>query len=400
MLDVTKKPAPAPASIPFDADRLDRLMDEAGIDVLCASSKHNVQYLLGGHRAFFFESMDAMGLSRYLPVLVYPKGNKQKAGYFGHRMESYQKENEPFWVGEAQTDSSGSVDTITKAIDHMRRAGMKTAKIGAELSFLPVDAGNALRKAFSDSEIVDAVFVLERLRAVKSAQELRQLRIASEGVIDSMLAVIAEHGPGASKRELTEALRREETSRGLTFDYCLITAGTSLNRAPSEQKWEKGDILSLDSGGNYHGYIGDLCRMAIQGEPDAELEDLLGEIEDIQRAGMMPIRAGAMGSVIYGAAEPLVQKSKHHNHLHFLAHGMGLVSHEAPRLTATGPVPYDAYDASRPLESGMVVSVETTLQHPRRGFIKLEDTVVVTETGFDIYGEGGRGWNRGGTAQR
>ena len=400
MLDVTKKPAPAPASIPFDADRLDRLMDEAGIDVLCASSKHNVQYLLGGHRAFFFESMDAMGLSRYLPVLVYPKGNRQKAGYFGHRMESYQKENEPFWVGEAQTDSSGSVDTITKAIDHMRRAGMKTAKIGAELSFLPVDAGNALRKAFPDSAIVDAVFVLERLRAVKSAQELRQLRIASEGVIDSMLAVIAKHGPGASKRELTEALRREETSRGLTFDYCLITAGTSLNRAPSEQKWEKGDILSLDSGGNYHGYIGDLCRMAIQGEPDAELEDLLGEIEDIQRAGMMPIRAGAMGSVIYGAAEPLVQKSKHHNHLHFLAHGMGLVSHEAPRLTATGPVPYDAYDASRPLESGMVVSVETTLQHPRRGFIKLEDTVVVTETGFDIYGEGGRGWNRGGTAQR
>ena len=400
MLDVTKKPAPAPASIPFDADRLDRLMDEAGIDVLCASSKHNVQYLLGGHRAFFFESMDAMGLSRYLPVLVYPKGNKQKAGYFGHRMESYQKENEPFWVGEAQTDSSGSVDTITKAIDHMRRAGMKTAKIGAELSFLPVDAGNALRKAFSDSEIVDAVFVLERLRAVKSAQELRQLRIASEGVIDSMLAVIAKHGPGASKRELTEALRREETSRGLTFDYCLITAGTSLNRAPSEQKWEKGDILSLDSGGNYHGYIGDLCRMAIQGEPDAELEDLLGEIEDIQRAGMKPIRAGALGSVIYGAAEPLVQKSKHHNHLHFLAHGMGLVSHEAPRLTATGPVPYDAYDASRPLESGMVVSVETTLQHPRCGFIKLEDTVVVTETGFDIYGEGGRGWNRGGTAQR
>ena len=48
----------------------------------------------------------------------------------------------------------------------------------------------------------------------------------------------------------------------------------------------------------------------------------------------------------------------------------------------------------------MVVSVETTLQHPQRGFIKLEDTVVVTDTGFDIYGEGGRGWNRGGTAVR
>ncbi|HEX4826741.1 MAG TPA: Xaa-Pro peptidase family protein [Xanthobacteraceae bacterium] len=397
MLDVVKQVAP---SIPFDADRLDRLMDEAGIDVLVATSKHSVQYLLGGHRAFFFESMDAMGLSRYLPVLVYPKGGRQKAAYFGHRMEGFQKENDPFWVSESQTNSSGTVDAMQKAIDHVRKLGAKPRRIGAELGFLPVDAGAALRNAFPDSEIVDALFVLERLRAVKSPEELRKLRIASERVIESMLAVIANHGPGATKRELTEALRREETNRGLTFDYCLITAGSSLNRAPSDQKWGKGDVLSLDSGGNYHGYIGDLCRMAIHGEPDAELEDLLAEIEQIQRASMKPIKAGAMGGAIYAAAEPLVHKSKHHNHMHFLAHGMGLVSHEAPRLTATGPVPYDAYDADRPLESGMVVSVETTLQHPQRGFIKLEDTVVVTAAGFDIYGEGGRGWNRGGTALR
>jgi Xaa-Pro aminopeptidase len=397
MLDVVKKVAP---SIPFDADRLDRLMDEAGIDVLLATSKHNVQYLLGGHRAFFFESMDAMGLSRYLPVLVYPKGARQKAGYFGHRMEGFQKENDPFWVSESQTNSSGTLDAMQKAIDYARKLGAKPRRIGAELAFLPVDAGAALRNAFPDSEIVDALFVLERLRAVKSPEELRKLRIASERVIESMLAVIANHGPGATKRELTEALRREETNRGLTFDYCLITAGSSLNRAPSEQKWGKGDVLSLDSGGNYHGYIGDLCRMAIQGEPDAELEDLLAEIESIQRASMKPIKAGARGSVVYAAAEPLVHKSKHHNHMHFLAHGMGLVSHEAPRLTATGPVPYDAYDADRPLERGMVVSVETTLQHSQRGFIKLEDTVVVTDSGFEIYGEGGRGWNRGGTAVR
>jgi len=396
MLDVGKRVS----SIPFDVDRLDRLMDEANIDVLLATSKHNVQYLLGGHRAFFFESMDAMGLSRYLPALVYPKGAPQKAAYFGHRMEGYQREIEPFWMSEVQTNSSGSVDVIEKAIDYIRRSGIKPRRIGAELAFLPVDAGNALRNAFAGSELVDALFVLERLRAVKHPEELKKLRIASEGVIDSMMAVIANHGPGTSKRELVEALRREETNRGLTFDYCLITAGAKLNRAPSDVKWDKGDILSLDSGGNYQGYIGDLCRMAIHGEPDTELEDLLGEIEHIQRTAMKPIKAGAPGSVIYGTAEPLVQKSKHHNHMHFLAHGMGLVSHEAPRLTATGPVPYDAYDANRPLEAGMVVSVETTLQHPARGFIKLEDTVVVTDKSFEIYGEAGRGWNRGGTAAR
>ena len=391
MLDVTKR-----TDAPFDADRLDRLMDEAGLDLLIATSKHNVQYLLGGHRAFFFDYMDAMGLSRYLPVLVYPKGQRQRAAYFGHRLEGFQRENEPFWVSEAQTNSSGSVDVVQKAVDYIRKSGLPARRIGVELSFLPSDSDTALRRGLAGSEVVDALFVLERQRAVKSADELAKLRVASDAVIDSMLAVIAAHGPGATKRELTEALRREETLRGLQFEYCLITAGTSLNRAPSEQVWGKGDILSLDSGGNYHGYIGDVCRMAIHGEPDVELEDLLAEIETIQRTSMRPIRAGAMGSVIYGEAEPLVQRSRHHNHMHFLAHGMGLVSHEAPRLTAKGPVPYDAYDADRPLEAGMVVSVETTLQHPQRGFIKLEDTVVVTPTGFEIYGEGGRGWNRGG----
>jgi Xaa-Pro aminopeptidase len=392
MLDITKRQAP------FDTARLDRLMDEAGIDVLLATSKHNVQYLMGGHRAFFFESMDAMGLSRYLPVFVYAKSEPQKAGFFGHRMENFQNEVNPFWVPEVNCRSSGSLDVMEKAIDYVRRLDPKPKRIGAELAFIPANSFTALRKAFPDSEIKDALFVLERLRAIKTPDELDMLRIASDAVIDSMSAVIENHGPGATKNEIVEALRREETSRGLTFDYCLITAGSSLNRAPSDQRWEEGDVLSLDSGGNYHGYIGDVCRMGIAGEPDAELVDLLAQVEAVEQAAMKPIRAGALGKEIYAAANAVLHRSKIHNHSHFLAHGMGLVSHEAPRLTDTGPVPYDAYDADRPLETGMVISVETTLQHPERGFIKLEDTVVVTPTGFEVYGDRIRGWNRAGAA--
>lgn len=385
-------------TIPFDAARLDRLMDAAGIDVVIATSKHNVQYLLGGHRAAFFDYMDATGVSRYLPVLVYPRGQPERAAYFGHRLEKFQREVAPMWTPEAQTTTSGSVDAMQKAVDHIRRTGIARRRIAVEFGFLPYDAASVLREAFPDAQWVDALFVLERQRAKKSAQELKMLKYASEAVIDSMRAVIAAARPGITKVEVVEALRREETSRGLTFEYCLITAGTSFNRAASDQRWERGDILSLDSGGNYKGYIGDVCRMAIQGEPDAELEDLLAEIEQIQRAGMRPIRAGVLGREIYAAAEPLVHKSKHHNHMEFLAHGMGLVSHEAPRLTDRGPVPYANEYAAEPLEAGMVISVETTLMHPTRGFIKLEDTVAVTDSGHEIYGAGARGWNRAGVS--
>jgi len=385
---------------PFDSARLDRLMDEAGIDVLLATSKHNVQYLLGGHRAFFFDYMDAMGLSRYLPIMVYPKGNPEKAAYFGHRLENFQQQVKPLWTPEVQANSSGALDTMRKATDYLRSSGVPARRIGIETTFMPMDAGAALKSAMPDSEIKDALVVLERQRLRKSPEELAMLKTASEKVIDAMMATIAQSGPGATKADITETLRREEVNRGLTFEYCLIAAGTSHNRAPSPQRWEQGDVLSVDSGGNYHGYIGDLARMAILGEPDAELEDLLGEIETAQRAAFKPIKAGAMGGEIYAAGEGLVAKSKHHNNMEFLAHGMGLVSHEAPHLTNHGPVPYTDEDAHRPLETGSVISVETTLKHPSRGFIKLEDTIAVTDTGFEIFGEGGRGWNQGGTAIR
>ncbi len=388
----------ATRAIPFDPNKLDLLMEEAGIDVLLATSKHNVQYLLGAERAIFFDYMDALGVSRYLPILIYPKGRPDKAAFIGHRLETHQRDVAPLWVPDARTAASGSLDAIALAVDAIRTAGVPRKRIGVELAFLPMDAGNALKDAFPDSAVKDALFVLERLRAVKTPAELATLRTASELVIESMLEVIAGHGPGKTKQEISDALRIAEVKRGLTFEYCLLACGASHNRAPSGQRWQKGDVLSLDSGGNFHGYIGDLARMAVLGKPDAELSELLSEIETIQRAAFAAVRPGAMGGEIYVSAEKILQQSKQRSNLEFLAHGMGLVSHEAPRLTAKGPVPYDDADARRPLEPGMVVSIETTMKHPKRGFIKLEDTVAVTPTGYQIFGEEGRGWNLGASA--
>ncbi|WP_027550962.1 Xaa-Pro peptidase family protein [Bradyrhizobium sp. Cp5.3] len=383
-------------AIPFDAAKLDRLMEAAGLDVLVATSKHNVQYLLGAERAIFFDYMDAMGVSRYLPVLVYPKGAPEKAVYVGHRLETHQRAVAPPWVAQVRTESNGSVDAVMRAVGLIRDAGVPLKRVGVEMAFLPMDAGRALADALPGAELKDALLVLERLRAVKSADELAKLKTASELVVASMLEVIARHGPGTTKQQLSDALRVAEVNRGLTFEYCLLACGNSHNRAPSAQRWEQGDVLSLDSGGNYHGYIGDLARMAVQGDPDTELRDYLAEIEAVQRAAFAAVRPGALGSDIYVAAERQLAQISQRGCTDFLAHGMGLVSHEAPRLTAKGPVPYDDVDARQPLEPGMVVSIETTMKHPTRGFIKLEDTVAVTPTGYEIFGEGGRGWNLGG----
>lgn len=383
--------------LPFDAERLDNLLEEAGIDVLVATSKHNVQYLMGGYRFFFFETMEAIGTTRYLPAFVYPKGKPEDIAYIGTALENHERQLGKLWPPHVDLGATGSVATAERVLAHVRKLG-PARRIGIESSFIPSNAETVLRDGLADAEIVDAVFPLERLRACKSPQEIAWLREASERVVDAMRAVFRSHcAPGTSKLEIAEALRREEVSRGLVFDYLLITAGTSLNRAPSEACVAAGDIISLDSGGNYKGYIGDLCRMGIvAAEPDAELQDLLGFIEEVQQAVRKPIAPGRRGGDICDAAEPIIAASAHKDYVNFQAHGMGLVTHEAPRLMNMPRLSYSAYDMERPLEPGMVISIETTMAHPKRGFIKLEDTILVTGTGHEALGDGGRGWNLAG----
>ncbi len=124
------------------------------------------------------------------------------------------------------------------------------------------------------------------------------------------------------------------------------------------------------------------------------MEDLLGWIESIQQAARTAIAPGKQGQGIFAAVESLLEPSPNRAHTHFVAHGMGIIGHEAPRLSDRGPVTYPAIDADLPLRAGMVLSIETTLAHPRRGYIKLEDTVSVTASGWEAFGDGGRGWNR------
>ncbi|WP_163263893.1 M24 family metallopeptidase [Chelativorans alearense] len=382
--------------VPFDTERLDRLMEEAGIDVLLATSKHNTQYLLGGYKFIFFAAMDAIGHSRYLPIVIYEKGRPERSAYIANRMEGGEHQNKPFWTPAFHPAAWGTLDAAEVAVEHLGKIGRAGARIGIEPAFLPVDAYRLLTARLEGASFVDATGALERMRAIKTPAELEKLRLASERITDSMLATIGWAREGTTKAEIIERLRREETERGLTFEYCLLTLGGSHNRAASPQAWRPGEVLSIDSGGNYHGYVGDLCRMGVLGEPDAELQDLLAEVEAVQQAAFSKVRAGTRGGDMIARAQETLKSSPIAAFTDFFAHGMGLITHEVPFLMTNHPVTYEGVDAARPLEAGMVLSVETTMLHPTRGFIKLEDTVAVTADGYEMFGDRGRGWNRGG----
>jgi Xaa-Pro aminopeptidase len=152
-------------------------------------------------------------------------------------MEDGEHQNRPFWTPAVHMAAWGSLDAAALAAEHFVKIGRADARIGIEPSFLPSDAYIALRKALPEAKVFDATSTFERLRAVKTPEELARLRKASELITESMLATIAAAHQGSTKAEIIEQLRREETNRGLQFDYCLLTMGSSHNRASSSQAW-------------------------------------------------------------------------------------------------------------------------------------------------------------------
>jgi Xaa-Pro aminopeptidase len=360
--------------LPFSTAKLDALLDEFGADALLASSKHNVQYLLGGYRYFFFEHSAAIGLGHYLPVVGYVKGREDLAFYVGGGDEGWGIEVFPIWPSRVATVSWAARESARVAAEFLKSTGLVAPRIALELELWPVAAWENLRAELPSATFIDATEILEELRAVKTEVELGHLRNAAAGIVDSMLATFQSVRPGVTETEIVHQLRLEQAKRGLDYEFALITTGPTF-------------------GGRHHGYLADMARMAVLGEPTALMKDLLDEILNIQSAARTAIKPGALGSEIYEAALQMLKSCSHQGDMRFVAHGIGLIAHEAPRLTATGPVPYADKHAQRPLEAGMVISIETHVKHPDVGFVKLEDTVAITDSGWEAFGDWGRGWN-------
>jgi len=378
---------------PFSIEKLDRLLEEAGLDMFLATSKENVQYLLGGYKPFLFAHKDSIGVSRFLPCVGYLKGAPEKSFYVGCPLDNWQQAIEPnFWVQNVRNSSFQSEETGREAAEFIYKCGLESGTIGIERSFMTVDCFAALKSGLPGARFIEVHGVLDELRGVKRPDELALLSEASQLIVESMLAVMNRGKVGTTTRDIAEQLRREEVNRGLNFEFCLAGTGQSRNRAPSGAQWERGKILSLDSGGNKNGYIGDLCRMAVIGPPTQLMKDLLAEVHAVQAAARTAVRAGATGKEIYARALAEQAKCPHKAEMVFVAHGMGMIQHEAPRLTSTGPIPYCGVYENRPLESNMVLSIETDVEDPQVGFVKLEDTIVVTKDGHEAYGDKGRDW--------
>lgn len=368
---------------PFDLGKLRQLMVASGLDLVVATSRHNVRYLSGGYYYHFHENSTRMASSQYLPIVGITSRDPYEAFYIRRPDEAGQMGTVKTWFPVVLEALRGTLSSAAALADRIKALGLEKGKIAVEMPFIPADAFMYLKNALPDAEFLDATDAFGRLRTIKSEAELAIMRSAYARLADAIHATFMRCEPGVTTKDIERMVSVEMAERGLGFLFALVCAGPGFLRAPSSARWERGQILHIDAGGADGDYVADICRMGSMGPPTLlakELHAACLKVQDTVRAAVKPgVPCGEIRRLGLAAAAgyPFSKYAR------FVVHGIGMVPYEPPAFDPPGP---------SPLEEGMVLSIETDFIHPEVGHVKIEDAVVVTASGGEGFGDRGRDW--------
>jgi Xaa-Pro aminopeptidase len=373
--------------LPFDGERLQRAMRARGVDVVLATSRHNVAYLTGGYYNPFFAWSPRFGTGRYLSAVGVPAARVESAFYVGRESErDFLDAFGPLWITDvhaAPRRPNIAVEVAAKAAEVLRARGLAAGTIGVEFPFLPVDAYDVLRRDLAGAALVDASPILADLRALKGPAELERLEAVHRLTSEAIRAALAACRADETLRDLAAETQRQIEQRGGRFLYALTNVGPGLARAATAERCGLGRPLHVDAGAELGGYRSDVARMGSVGPAPSRALEMFGACLHAQARIRERIGPGVPARDLWQIGTDAVGGGTWGRFGKFQAHGLGVVSHELPEVTQ---------EARGVLEAGMVISVETDYLDPDTGHIKVEDTVVVTPTGCTGLGDAHRDW--------
>ncbi|WP_028065455.1 M24 family metallopeptidase [Solirubrobacter soli] len=255
-------------------------------------------------------------------------------------------------------------------------------RLGFDDAHLSVKAHRRLGELIPEVELVAASGVVEEVRAVKEPGEI--LRIgAAAALVDEIYGWLLELGiVGRTERDVAIALEHEMRLRGASgpsFDSIVASAehGALPHATPRDVAIAPDTLVTIDIGAVLDGYCSDCTRTWATGpNVSDELREIYALTLRAQVTALDAVRPGPLGREVDAVARDIIDAAGHAEHFgHGLGHGVGIVTHEGPRLARSG---------TTALEAGNVVTVEPGVYVPGVGGVRIEDLVVVTEGGRDV----------------
>lgn len=233
---------------------------------------------------------------------------------------------------------------------------------------------DALAKGQSSVKLIATERLVEPLRAIKEPQEIALISQAV-AISDRAFEYVADRiRPGMTEKDVAweiEKFMRENGSQALPFDI-IVAAGPNAalpHARPSERVIAPGEPVVIDIGARVNGYGSDLSRTIYLGSPDEVLHKVYDTVLKAQLAAIAAIQDSFTGDQADKVARNIIEEAGYGPAFgHALGHGIGLVTHESPRL---GPHSPDV------LLNGMVFSIEPGIYLSGWGGVRIEDTVVM-----------------------
>ena len=243
------------------------------------------------------------------------------------------------------------------------------------------DLARKLAKLSPPVRLAPSKGLVERLREIKDQDEIKAMTAAADLMSEILSAVLEKLKPGKTEKEIAweiDGLAREGGADGLAFPSIVASGPNSAlpHAVPRYRKIRAREPITFDVGVKIDGYCCDMTRTIFLDGATPEFREIYRTVRAAQLAALKQIRPGIKSTVPDSTARQIIRDAGFGDYFgHSLGHGVGLATHEGPRLGPEKPVD---------LKEGMVVTDEPGIYIPGRGGVRLEEMVVIEKTGARV----------------
>ena len=274
----------------------------------------------------------------------------------------------------------GKKPALVEACEAALKAKVKVLSFESEhLSF---SSFRQLRYAWKGKiKLKPSIGVVEQLRAIKDAGEIEQIRasvLLAAGLFQTALSAIRPGVPESVVAGELELQARRAGAEGMSFETIVAAGPRSAlphGRASAQAIPGNGFII-LDYGVILAGYCSDMTRTVHLGPVSDEHHRMYEAVKKAQLASIAAVGPGVEAGEVDRAGREILKKAGYDAYFtHSTGHGVGIEVHELPRL---------AKGQNQKLAPGMVITIEPGVYIPNDGGVRIEDMVLVTETGHEV----------------
>jgi Xaa-Pro dipeptidase len=353
-------------------DRLNRLR------VLMAAAKLDVVAFVPGPNLTYLTDV-GIGLSSDRPLVLFVP-LEGEAVLIVPILEQDRLANLPIPVQTiAYSDAEGFLGAFEQAVTALNLGS--NARIGTEGLQMRVLEGRLIEKNAPGATVFSADDALMPWRLYKTADELDSFRKAIALSETALKATLERIRPGMTERQIAAQLSlalADAGSSGESFPPLVMIGSNITSHADTtDRAVQAGDMLLFDFGGKFGHYPADITRtFAVGGAPSDQLADIYATVLAANEAGIRASKPGVAALEVDRAARQVIIDAGYGEYFtHRTGHGLGLDIHEPPYMRAGN---------SQILEPGMVYTVEPGIYIPGVGGARIEDNVVITETGVEV----------------